>query len=142
MLFRSVGRKRPGDKLTLTVDRKGKELNIAVTLKNRAGNLNTVKREEKDAVASLGLELEDVDAKALKKLDLENGVKVKALEKGKVSKYTEMREGFIITRIDNKKINSAKEANAILKSKKPGDLITFEGVYPDYPIEKVFALRY
>lgn len=141
-LIEYVGRKRPGDKLTLTVDRKGKELDIAVTLKNRAGNLNTVKREEKDAVASLGLELEDVDAKALKKLDLENGVKVKALEKGKVSKYTEMREGFIITRIDNKKINSAKEANAILKSKKPGDLITFEGVYPDYPIEKVFALRY
>jgi PDZ domain-containing secreted protein len=83
-----------------------------------------------------------VDAKALKKVDLVNGVRVKALEKGKVSKYTEMREGFIITRIDNKKITSVKEANAILESKKQGDLITFEGVYPDYPIEKVFALRY
>jgi serine protease Do len=89
-LIEYVGRKRPGDKLTLTVDRKGKELNISVTLKNRAGNLNTVKREEKDAVASLGLELEDVDAKALKKVDLVNGVRVKALEKGKVSKYTEI----------------------------------------------------
>lgn len=141
-LIEYVGRKRPGDKLNLTINRKGKQVNIPVTLKNRAGNLNTIKREEKDAVASLGLELEEVEAKTLKKLDLENGVKVKALEKGRVSKYTDMREGFIITRIDNKTVKSVKEANAILKSKKPGDLITFEGVYPDYPIEKVFALRY
>lgn len=141
-LIEFVGRKRPGDKLTLTIDRKGKQLTIPVTLKNRAGNLSTVKRDEKDALASLGLEFEDVDTKTLKKLDLENGVRVKAIEKGKVSKYTEMREGFIITRIDNKKITSVKEANAILESKKQGDLITFEGVYPDYPIEKVFALRY
>ncbi len=141
-LIEFVGRKRPGDKLTLTIDRKGKKLTIPVTLKNRAGNLSTVKRDEKDALASLGLEFEDVDTKTLKKLDLENGVRVKAIEKGKVSKYTEMREGFIITRIDNKKITSVKEANVILESKKQGDLITFEGVYPDYPIEKVFALRY
>jgi len=59
-----------------------------------------------------------------------------------VRKYTDMKEGFIITHIDNNKINSVKEANAILKSKKSGELITFEGVYPDYPREYIFALRY
>ncbi|MFM7851744.1 MAG: PDZ domain-containing protein, partial [Flammeovirgaceae bacterium] len=141
-LIEYVGRKRPGDKLNLTIDRKGKELAIQVTLKNRAGNLATVKREEKDAIASLGMELENVEEKTLKKLDLENGVRVKSLQNGKVSRYTDMREGFIITRIDNKKINSVKDADAILKTKKSGDLITFDGVYPDYPREYVFALRY
>jgi hypothetical protein len=64
------------------------------------------------------------------------------LENGRVRKYTDMKEGFIITHIDNNKINSVKEANAILKSKKSGELITFEGVYPDYPREYIFALRY
>jgi Do/DeqQ family serine protease len=141
-LIEYVGRKRPGDKLNLTINRKGKLVTLPVTLKNRAGNTGTVKREEKDAVASLGIELEDIDSKTLKKLDLQNGVQVKSLENGRVRKYTDMKEGFIITHIDNNKINSVKEANAILKSKKSGELITFEGVYPDYPREYIFALRY
>jgi PDZ domain-containing secreted protein len=52
-----------------------------------------------------------------------------------------MRAGFIITRIDNIAVKSAKEAINILSKKKVGDLITFEGVYPDYPREYIYALR-
>jgi serine protease Do len=140
-LIEYIGRKRPGDKVNMTVDRKGKTLVIPVTLKNKKGNVETVKREEKDAVTSLGIELEDIDSKELKKLDLENGVAVKSLSNGKIQKYTDMREGFIITRIDNAVVKSAKEVSDILKKKKAGDLITFEGVYPDYPREYIYALR-
>ncbi len=140
-LIEYIGRKRPGDKITMTVDRKGKTVVIPVTLKNKAGNIDTVKREEKDAVTSLGIELEDVESSVLKKLDLENGVSVKSLSNGKIEKYTDMREGFIITRIDNIAVKSAKEVNGILKNKKAGDLITFEGVYPDYTREYIYALR-
>ena len=140
-LIEYIGRKRPGDKITMTIDRNGKALVIPVTLKNRKGNLETVKREEKDAISSLGLELEDIDSKELRKLDLENGVQVKTLGNGKIEKYTDMRSGFIITHIDNIAVNSAKEVFSILKKKKAGDLITFEGVYPDYPREYIYALR-
>jgi serine protease Do len=140
-LIEYIGRKRPGDKITMIIDRKGKTVVIPVTLKNRQGNIGTVKREEKDAATSLGIELEDVDSKVLKKLDLENGVSVKSLGNGKIEKYTDMREGFIITRVDNAAAKSAKEVNEILKKKKAGDLITFEGVYPDYPREYIYALR-
>ncbi len=140
-LIEYIGRKRPGDKISMTIDRKGKTVVIPVTLKNKAGNIGTVKREEKDGVTSLGIELEDVESNALKKLDLENGVSVKSLSNGKIEKYTDMREGFIITRIDNIAVKSAKEVNDILKKKKAGDLITFEGVYPDYPREYIYALR-
>ena len=141
-LIEYVGRKRPGDKLALTIDRKGKILVIPVMLKNSEGKIGTVKREEKDLVASLGIELEEIDSKDLKKIDLANGVKVASLENGKIEKYTDMREGFIITHIDNNAIKSVKEVNSILKSKKPGDLITFAGVYPDYPREYIYALRF
>lgn len=140
-LIEYIGLKHPGDKVVVTVNRKGSEKSFTVTLKNRDGKYSTIKREEKDAVSSLGMTLEDADAKVLKGLDLTNGVKVKALDAGKVSRYTDMHEGFIITHIDNKAVKSAKEVNDILKAKKPGDLVTFSGVYEDYPREYIYAVR-
>ena len=140
-LIEYIGRKRPGDKISVTIDRKGKTIVLPVVLKNKEGKVGTIKREEREGEATLGLQLEDIDSKVLSRLDLENGVKVKSLETGKVEKYTDMREGFIITRIDNVVVKSAQEVNAILRKKKSGDLITFEGVYPDYPREYIYALR-
>ena len=140
-LIEYIGMKRPGDKVMVTVNRNGKEKVFHVTLKNRDGNLDTVKREEKDAVPALGIELEDVDAKLLSRLDLKNGVKVKSLSNGKISRYTNMEKGFIITRVDDISVKSAREVNEILKKKKPGDLITFSGVYEDYSREYIYALR-
>ena len=140
-LIEYIGQKRPGDKVSVTVDRKGKRLVIPVTLKNKDGKVGTVKREEREAVATLGLNLEDLDEKTLKRLDLESGVRVKDLENGKVARYTDMREGFIITHIDNVAVKSAKEINDILKKKKEGDTVLFSGVYEDYPREYIYALR-
>ena len=140
-LIEYIGRKRPGDKVNVTVNRKGKIVVVPVTLKNREGKTGTVKREEKDAVAALGLELEDLDTKTLKKLEINAGVKVKSLENGKIARYTEMREGFIITHVNDAEIKSAKELNELLKKKKPGDLVTFSGIYEDYPREYIYAIR-
>ncbi len=141
-LIEYVGRKRPGDKISVTVDRKGKSIVIPVTLKNREGKLGAVKKEENDPVTSLGVELEDIDAKTLKKLDLANGVVVKSLSNGVIKKYTDMREGFIIINIDNHAVKSAKEVNEILKKKKQGDQVIFAGVYPNFPREYLYAFRF
>jgi len=141
-LIEYVGRKRPGDKINVTVNRKGKTVVIPVTLRNRDGKFGTVKREEVDAVTSLGMELKDIDAKKLKTLDLASGVEVKSLGQGKIAKYTDMREGFIITHIDNVPAKSAKEVNELLKKKKAGDQVIFAGVYPDFPREYLYAFRF
>ncbi len=140
-LIEYIGRKRPGDKVNVLVNRKGKEKSFVVTLKNREGKFGTVKREEKNAVATLGMELEDVDTKVLKRLELSNGVRVKELGPGKIERYTEMRDGFIITHVDDRAVKSAKEVNEIIKGKKAGDLITFSGVYEEFPREYNYAIR-
>jgi S1-C subfamily serine protease len=127
--------------VNVTVNRRGKTIVIPVTLKNREGKMGTIKREEKDAVSALGLVLGDVDAKTLKKLDLSSGVKVTSLENGKVARYTDMHEGFIITHVDDAPVKSAKELNEFLRKKKAGDLITFSGIYEDYPREYIYAIR-
>ncbi len=140
-LIEYIGLKHPGDKVKVTVNRTGKEKVFTVTLKNRDGKFGTVKREEKDAVATLGLDLENVESKVLKNLDLTHGVKVKSLENGKIARYTDMKEGFIITRINDKEVKTVEEVNSIIKSKRPGDLITFSGVYEDFPREYIYAIR-
>lgn len=139
-LIEYVGRKRPGDKLNVTVNRQGKTIVVPVTLKNREGKTTAVKREEKAEAAALGYELQDVDSKVLKRLDINSGVQVKSLANGKL-KRTGMREGFIITHVDDVAVKSAKEVDEIIRKKKAGDLITFAGIYEDYPREYIYALR-
>ena len=140
-LIEYVGRKRPGDKIEVAVNRQGKMVVIPVILKSREGKTTAVKRDDKSELASLGWELEEVDAKTLKRMEITGGVKVSALTNGKVKRYTDIREGFIITHIDDAVIKSVKEVDEILKKKKAGDLITIAGVYEDYSREYIFALR-
>lgn len=140
-LIEMVGRHRPGDKLMITVNRKGKEITIPVVLKNRQGDTSVVKPEERPAMAALGVELEEVDAKVLKKLDLQNGIRVKSLTNGKLSRNTEIREGFIITKINDEPVKSVKQFNEIISKKKPGELVILSGVYEDFPREFNYAFR-
>jgi S1-C subfamily serine protease len=140
-LIEYIGRRRPGDKVNVTVNRKGKEITIPVELKNRDGNNETVKPEERKGIAALGIELEDIDAKVLKNLDIPGGVRVKDLGNGKLARYTEMRDGFIITNVNDKPVKSVKELNEIFKNKKPGELIILSGTYEDFPREFNYAFR-
>lgn len=139
-LIETVGSHRPGDKLNITVNREGKEITYPVVLKNREGNVEAVKREEKSGYASLGIELQDMDAKELKVLDLTNGVKITAINKGKLAQ-TEVREGFIVTKINDKPVKSVKEFNEALKVKKAGDLVILTGTYADLPREFNYVFR-
>jgi S1-C subfamily serine protease len=140
-LIEYIGRHRPGDKVTMVVNRKGDVINIPVVLKNRNGSTTVVAREEVDAVSALGIQLEDVDSKVLKRLELENGVKIKELGNGKVARYTEMRKGFIVTKINDQPIRSSKEFTEVMKKKKPGDLVILSGTYEDFPREFNYAFR-
>jgi len=140
-LIEYIGRHRPGDKVTMVVNRKGDVVDIPVVLKNRDGSTTAVAKEEPDAVSTLGMQLEDVDTKVLKRLEITNGVKVKALKGGKVSKYTEMREGFIVTKVNDQPVRSAKEFTELMKKKKAGDLVILSGTYEDFPREFNYAFR-
>lgn len=140
-LIEYIGRHRPGDKVNMLINRKGKELVIPVELKSRDGKTGPIKPEERNAVASLGLVLEDVDSKILSKLELENGVRVKDLGNGRLSKYTDIREGFIITKINDVEVKSVKEVNSILEKKKEGEMVILSGTYEDFPREFNYAFR-
>jgi len=131
-LLELVGRHRPGDKLEVTVLRGSSEKVIPVILKNKQGNTEIVKKSEVSGLTTvLGADFQTLSEKEARKLDLPGGVKVTHLGTGKLSSQTDMRQGFIILKVDGKTINNVDDFNAALNGKQGG--VMLEGVYPDRP---------
>lgn len=129
-LQEQLSKYRPGDKVSVTVLREEKEVSVPVILKNKDGELGIIKKEKRTEVSvnSLGASFENMSKDEMKKLGISNGVKIKKLENGKLASAG-IKQGFVITSIDKKKVNSTEEIDLILKEKTGGILI--EGVYPN-----------
>lgn len=127
-LQEQISRYRPGDKINVTLKRNNQEKIILVVLKNKNGNTDVVEKPKVEVVSALGATFEAVNEKELKKLNIENGLKISKLGAGKLLSAG-IKEGFIITGVDKKKINSVEDLKSALENKKGGVLI--EGVYPN-----------
>jgi serine protease Do len=141
-LIEYIGTRRPGDKVNITVNRDGKELTFPVVLKTREGKTGPITRDEPALVSNLGMELEEVDEEVLEDLGLEQGIVVKSLGDGKLARYTDIQEGFIITKVNDRPVKSVKEFTEILGKKKPGELIILSGTYRQSPHSELnYAFR-
>ena len=127
-LMEQVSRYRPGDKITVSVVRGGNEKVIPVTLKNKMNDTKLVEKEIIEPVKLLGASFEKVGESERKKLGIDGGLKVVDLEAGKL-RSAGIKEGFIITGVDKKKINSVEDLAKALENKQGGILI--EGIYPN-----------
>jgi len=137
-LLELVGRKRPGDEMLITVLRNGSDKKITVTLMNSSGNTSVVSKTESSTTFDrLGATFSDLTKAEKDKLKVQ-GVKVDKLSAGLLKRYTDIEEGFIITRIDRQDINSVAELKSALENKQGGLLI--EGRYPDSPRKYYYGL--
>lgn len=128
-LQEQVARYKPGDKITVSYVRNGKENTATITLKNKAGNYEAVKQESVlDDFG--GAELVTVDKATAQKNDISGGVLVKKLGTG-VLKNTRMQEGFVITSVDGQDVKTVDDLKALL-SKAQGGTVRLEGIYPGY----------
>jgi Do/DeqQ family serine protease len=127
-LQEQVSRFRPGNKIMVTLKRNNQEKIIPVILKNKDNNTDVVEKPRIEVVSALGATFEDIDPKDMKKLGIENGLRVNKLGAGKLLSAG-IKEGFIITSVDKKKVNSVDDIKTALETKKGGVLI--EGVYPN-----------
>ncbi|HOY97412.1 MAG TPA: trypsin-like peptidase domain-containing protein, partial [Catalimonadaceae bacterium] len=138
-LQEQIARHRPGDKVSLTLNREGKEMVVTTVLKNKEGKSEVVKSERKEIFEVLGAEFTDLTVKEKKAAKVESGVKVnKIFSGGKIRTQTDMKDGFIITKVDKQTVGSAKELAALLEKKSGGVMI--EGVYEDLPGNYYFAI--
>ena len=132
-----IARHRPGEKVNLMIRRDGKEQVFGVTLNNRDGNPSLSPKDSKGVTKVLGAQFETLSADAANELGIKGGVQVKKLYAGKLRKYTQMQEGFIITHVDGKAVKTVEELVDILDNKQGG--IMLEGVYEDIPGEYYYA---
>ncbi len=134
-LAEQVSRYKPGDKISITYERDGKEFTENVTLKNNAGTYSIVK--ENSAVSKLGADFAALDVKKAKEYGVNGGIIVKKIKDGVLSDQTRMRDGFIILKVDDKEIKNMEEFKKAIGNAKS---VTISGFYPgydgvyDYPI--------
>jgi len=119
-------RYRPKDKVDVLVKRDNKEKHFDVVLRNMNGNTEIVKKSE--TISLLGAGFKPVSDKEKSKLQINHGVKVSDINAGKLMKAG-IRKGFIITEINNKKIQNVKDIEEVLENVEGG--VYIEGIYPD-----------
>lgn len=130
-MVEQVARYKPGDKISLTFLREGKENTVNVALKNKSGNYDVVKTLT--ASEKLGGELATVDKTVAQKNNLEGGVVVKKKGGEGAIAGSRIQEGFIIISVNGAPVKTVQELNAALANAK--GTVFFEGIYPGFPDE-------
>ena len=129
-MMEQMNKLRPGDVATFTYIRDNKTSTTKVTLKNNQG---TTKITTASDVFDLGCTFKKLSASKLREYGISNGVEVVGLKAGKF-KEAGIKEGFIITDINNAPINSQEEVeniyNAIMKSTDTDKVMFITGIYP------------
>ena len=127
-LQEQVSRYRPGDKINVSIVRANKEMNMPLTLKTFDNTTRLVKKSEvvKSSAEVLGAEFSNLDYDQLASLHTENGVRIEKIGSGKLAQVG-IQQGFIITSIDRKKVNTVQDVQKLLDRK--GGMVVIEGFY-------------
>ena len=123
-LQEKISQYRPGDKVDVVVLRNNEKKPFTVTLRNKHGDTEIVR----DNTLVLGAEFETITDKEKEKLEINSGIKITRLDKGKL-KTSGIKEGFIITHVNKKPIFEVKDFKRETGNAKGGILV--EGIYPN-----------
>ncbi|MES2799714.1 MAG: Do family serine endopeptidase [Bacteroidota bacterium] len=116
-LQEEIGKRRPGDKVSVTVrNKKGAESIKELVLRNKDGQTSLVSKEEINKNVALGASFKELTEKEKKELNTKVGVKITTLTSGKL-KAVGLREGMVITKVNNEQITSVEQLTSKLNSK-------------------------
>lgn len=124
-LQEQISKYRPGDKVSITVNRKGKLREIEVLLRNKHGNTEII---DTDVMLVLGGSFEEISLEEKNKIGIKHGVKVMDIEAGKLMKAG-IKEGFIIRFVNRKAVSTPEDIQKALGEAQGG--VYIEGVYPN-----------
>jgi len=109
-LQEQIARFRPGDKVKVSVDRKGDSKSFTCTLKNSKGNTEVIQKKGIDA---LGCTFKNLSSEELYKYGVRTGVQIAKLESNGLFYKAGLREKMVIVKINDQPVKSDKEIEAI-----------------------------
>ena len=113
-LSSSIGSKRPGDKVVVTYMRNGKENTTTVTLKDQKGGTSTRTKADLSVTEKIGADFKSIDDRAKAYYGINNGVTATNVTEGGEMAKAGIVDGYIITEINGKPVNSQKDIENIL----------------------------
>ena len=131
-LTEKIAQRRPNDKVTLSYRRNDSDKKVEVTLKNKVGKAEPVTRDTKDVAEALGGKFSEVGQKLRDKLEIRGGVQVVSIERDGLLGRSGIKEGFVITYINDRPVNSINDLKRLSDK-----IATIDGIYPNGQ-----ALRY
>lgn len=122
-LQEEIGKKRPGDKVEVTIiNAKGEKETKEVVLRNSKGDTSLLDKESITKSGALGATFETLSSKELKEYNLSGGVKITSITAGKL-KSLGLTEGMVITKVNDQPVRSVEQLINELNSKKGGILL-------------------
>jgi len=122
-LQEEVGRRRPGDKVSVTIrNSKGSQEVKEIVLRNADGETKLVSKAEIDKNVALGATFKELTSKEKNELNINHGVKITALNAGKL-KSVGLQEGMIVTKMNNEVITTVEQLTSKLNSSSGGVLL-------------------
>jgi serine protease Do len=122
-LQEEIGKRRPGDKVSVTIrNKKGEEEIKELILRNKEGDTKLISKEEISKNAALGATFIELTDKEKKELNISYGVKVKSIQPGKL-KSIGLTEGMVISKINNEPIETVEQLTTKLNGVNRGILL-------------------
>lgn len=129
-LVEQISKFRPGDSITVTYYRDNKMQKKTGVLRNSQGNTSITKKGD---FSELGCAFMKISAETKQHLGISNGVQVQGLKSGAI-KDAGVKDGFIITEINDTPVNSTDDVEYVYNQVMKGDdnehVLFLKGLYP------------
>lgn len=131
-LQEQIGKYRPGDKVTVKVNRKGTEKSFEVQLKNAQGSTKVITPD--DGTEMLGGAFKALTDKEKREYGVSYGIEVTGLTNGKL-KDVGIKKGFIIMIVNNQRVKTPEDlekiVDDILHGRTEDQGLFIKGFYPN-----------
>lgn len=122
-----IAYRRPGDKVEVTVLRKGAEKSFTLVLTNREGTTEVIEKQSVTS-AALGADFEPISKVEKDRYKIASGYKVSNIRSGRIRKMG-IPEGFIFVTLNK---NQYESVDAFIKDfERVKGQITIEGIHPN-----------
>ena len=128
-LTEALGQRRPGEKLSVVVNRSGKNKAFEVVLKNKLGTTEMLTKEE-ELLRNFGAELEELSSTDKRRLGLRYGIRVSKILGGRFQKAG-IPMDFIIVKLNNVYVENVESFERLVRQFNPDDGVLIQGFEPN-----------